>query len=152
MDKASQHSLAFVQGERVDLCKAVLLEWVTQLQLTQISATQAVNQMLHAFSAIEMQTLESSGAACHIDAIQKDRMYQGFQYQDRLNQMLDLVVRDIHRLYAVLNTEDADATSLRATDWLERLQNEFVMAEQHGLAPASNTARDSEAGNDVTFF
>lgn len=152
MDKPGQHNAMDLQTERVDLCKAVLLEWVTQLQLTQISATQAVNQMMHAFSAIEAKTLESSKAACPMDAVQKDRMYQGFQYQDRLNQMLDLVVRDIHRLYAVLSSEDGDAMSIRAADWLERLQNEFVMAEQHGLAPASHMAHDSEAGNDVTFF
>lgn len=152
MDKPSQHSAACLQTERVDLCKFVLLEWVAQLQLTQISATQAVNQMLHAFAAIETKARESSEAACSIDDAQRDRMYQGFQYQDRLNQMLDLVVRDIQRLYAVLNEEDGADMPLRATEWVERLQSEFVMAEQHGLAPSSNLAHDSEAGNDVTFF
>lgn len=152
MDKLSANPLPDLATQRVGLCLAVLPEWVTQLQLAQSSASQAVTQMVLAFASIEAQALECKDAACPIDAIQRDRMYQGFQYQDRLNQMLELVVRDIQRLYAVMGSEGTGPLVPNAAGWLERLQAEFVMAEQLGLAPASHLAHDREAGNDVTFF
>lgn len=138
------------QATRLNLCSEVMLQWVTQLQLTQSSAAQAVCQMLQAFSVIEMQDSSCDNPACRIDPAQKDLMYQGFQYQDRLNQMLELVVRDVQRLHAVINGQDEgeEADTMDANAWRARLQSEFVMAEQMGKAAADAYA----AGNDATFF
>jgi ABC-type transporter Mla subunit MlaD len=84
-------------------------------------------------------------------AAQVERMYIGFQYQDRISQMMALLESDIARLQATL---DANAQATPSLDtWLEKLESQYAMAEQredHQSATGSNTgASDS---NETTFF
>lgn len=78
---------------------------------------------------------------------QVERMYKGFQYQDRISQMMGVVLQDIERLQAA---QTDPAQRLSASAWLERLQATYVMAEQHSQhsGPAATAADDA----DTTFF
>ncbi|AGX87866.1 hypothetical protein [Candidatus Symbiobacter mobilis] len=78
---------------------------------------------------------------------QVDRMYRGFQYQDRLNQMVAILRTDVERLRKAI--EDAD-TSLGPEQWLERLQSSYVMVEQFHHAGESHQNNGGE--EETTFF
>ncbi len=79
---------------------------------------------------------------------QVERMYKGFQYQDRISQMMTLLHEDIERLQAALQTPAANAN---AVDWLARLESQYVMTDQrqqHTDGAAAAAVDDDEP----TFF
>jgi len=80
---------------------------------------------------------------------QVDRMYRGFQYQDRISQMMTLLHDDIARLESALvdTSTDVDAQA-----WLARLESQYVMTEQrhhHNTGSAGQAAGDDD---ETTFF
>jgi methyl-accepting chemotaxis protein len=81
---------------------------------------------------------------------QVDRMYRGFQYQDRISQMMTLLHDDIARLELALGDTNTDVD---AVAWLARLESQYVMTEQrhhHSTAGGGvHTAADDE---ETTFF
>lgn len=82
---------------------------------------------------------------------QVERMYVGFQYQDRISQMMALLHDDMARLACVLADPAASPQALAQEAWLERLASQYVMQDQrhdHAAKPAGATA-DSL---DTTFF
>jgi len=84
-------------------------------------------------------------------AAQVDRMYMGFQYQDRISQMMVLLEGDMTRLHEVLKTRSEQVPDL--VEWLNRLESLYAMSEQHedhkGMA-ANVSATDQS--NETTFF
>jgi hypothetical protein len=84
-------------------------------------------------------------------AAQVDRMYVGFQYQDRISQMMTLIEGDITRLQDVLAGDMASRPGLTA--WLEHLESQYAMAEQRkDHQSASDGATSASDGNETTFF
>jgi methyl-accepting chemotaxis protein len=84
-------------------------------------------------------------------AAQVERMYMGFQYQDRISQMMALLEGDMVKLLDVLKAEGAQVPDLVA--WLVQLEAQYAMSEQHhdhaGMV-ADVTAADKT--NETTFF
>ncbi len=78
---------------------------------------------------------------------QVERMYRGFQYQDRISQMMTVLQEDMLRLQLTLHAPTPD---LNASDWLQRLQSTYVMAEQHEQHHDSGDA--AQAGEEETTF
>jgi methyl-accepting chemotaxis protein len=83
---------------------------------------------------------------------QIDRMYIGFQYQDRINQMMTLLYEDISRLQSLLADPACEAQALSQSAWLARLESQYAMVEQHDAQGASTASKalptpgeDSEA-------
>jgi len=81
---------------------------------------------------------------------QVERMYKGFQYQDRISQMMSLLHEDIGRLQSALQSPQ---TPINATDWLARLESQYVMTDQRqqhtdALAGEGKAPDDDE----LTFF
>ena len=79
---------------------------------------------------------------------QVERMYRGFQYQDRISQMLTLLHQDIERLEAAMADSSVDVDAMA---WLARLESQYVMTEQrhqHGTPGDDPAAGDEE----TTFF
>jgi hypothetical protein len=79
---------------------------------------------------------------------QVERMYRGFQYQDRISQMMTLLHQDIERLQNALTDASVDVDS---TAWLSRLESQYVMTEQrhhHSEQGGAGAADDEE----TTFF
>jgi methyl-accepting chemotaxis protein len=82
-------------------------------------------------------------------AEQVERMYIGFQYQDRISQMIALLEADMARLQDVVDGRTPDAPELPA--WLSRLETQYAMAEQRqNHAGASDAGPDAD--NELTFF
>jgi methyl-accepting chemotaxis protein len=80
---------------------------------------------------------------------QVDRMYRGFQYQDRISQMMTLLHEDIARLELALSdtTTDVDAQA-----WLARLESQYVMNEQRHHHGTHNGGSDAAADDEETTF
>ena len=82
-------------------------------------------------------------------AEQVERMYIGFQYQDRISQMMALLETDMARLQDAVEGRAADTPELQA--WLTRLEDQYAMAEQRHNHTA-NTDAGTGADNETTFF
>jgi methyl-accepting chemotaxis protein len=80
---------------------------------------------------------------------QVDRMYKGFQYQDRISQMMTLLHEDIERLQTAMTSPQTD---IDAEAWLARLQSKYVMAEQHQYHSDSDGGLDVDSGDEETTF
>lgn len=84
-------------------------------------------------------------------AEQVERMYIGFQYQDRISQMMTLLERDIVDLQSALVDTEGSLPNLAA--WMEKLESRYAMAEQHndhtGVPPAGAQPGQD---NETTFF
>ncbi|QDL53051.1 hypothetical protein [Rhodoferax aquaticus] len=80
-----------------------------------------------------------------------DRMYMGFQYQDRISQMMALLEGDIVRLQDACTGKAPDTLNLEA--WLARLESLYAMSEQRqDHLGASNPSTDSTETGEPTFF
>ncbi|OYU46606.1 MAG: hypothetical protein CFE44_01205 [Burkholderiales bacterium PBB4] len=83
-------------------------------------------------------------------AEQVDHMYMGFQYQDRISQMLGLVEGDLQKLQTALENQDGPVPEL--ADWLQTLESQYAMSEQHRDHVGNvNRVAPSES-NETTFF
>ncbi len=84
-------------------------------------------------------------------AQQVERMYMGFQYQDRISQMMSLLEKDIAELQGALTATGGAAPSLSA--WMEKLASQYAMAEQHqdhmGVQSGGSVP---DQDNETTFF
>jgi len=84
-------------------------------------------------------------------AAQVDRMYMGFQYQDRISQMLALLEGDMAKLQQALATGTGAAPDL--VDWLSHLESQYAMSEQHDDHRGDASApRATDQDNETTFF
>ena len=82
-------------------------------------------------------------------AEQVERMYLGFQYQDRISQMMALLESDMARLQQALGGAATEVLELEG--WLARLESQYAMAEQrqnHAEKPGGGAGDNTE----TTFF
>ncbi|WP_088287352.1 methyl-accepting chemotaxis protein [Ideonella sp. A 288] len=72
-----------------------------------------------------------------------EQVFMGFQFQDRLTQMLDIVGRDMGR-FAEWVQSNPSATHADIAEWLARLEQSYTMEEQrtfhHGTVQIERTA------------
>ena len=77
-----------------------------------------------------------------------EQVFMGFQFQDRLTQMLDIVGRDMARFADWVQTNPA-ATQADVAEWLAALERTYTMEEQrtfhHGTVKIEHSA-------NVEFF
>jgi methyl-accepting chemotaxis protein len=84
-------------------------------------------------------------------AEQVDRMYMGFQYQDRISQMMALLEGDMARLQEALLAPDGQAPDL--SHWLAQLESQYAMSEQReDHTGVASTVSATDQGNETTFF
>lgn len=83
-------------------------------------------------------------------AAQVDRMYMGFQYQDRISQMLALIESDVARLHQVIS--DIRTVPPDAATWLAQLESQYAMAEQHRNHPGEVADKHAPDCDETTFF
>ena len=135
-----------------DLCAAVLPVWGRLLAMAQAQSETAVAEMLSAFS--EISPLLEGNTDSELQTL-IERMYIGFQYQDRISQMLSLLHVDMQRLESALldNPGAAGTDELSAPAWLARLESQYAMAEQHAVhGTAGGSGSGPAAGEETTFF
>ncbi len=83
---------------------------------------------------------------------QVERMYVGFQYQDRISQMMTLLHEDMVRLQAALCDPAADSLTLDQAAWLARLESQYVMQDQRNADQPKADVDPSDDGIETTFF
>ena len=90
----------------------------------------------------------------HMVSQQVERMYVGFQYQDRISQMMTLLHDDMARLESVLSNPLERADELTQEAWLARLESLYVMQEQrqHHTGQTAIGADVIDNDFDTTFF
>ena len=114
-------------------------------------ATQAIGQvmqMIHGCVDALEQIAKPFEHETQMVSQQVERMYKGFQYQDRISQMMTALHDDIERLQRALAEP---ATAVSAPEWLQRLESTYVMndqRQQHGNPGTGSGAADEE----TTFF
>lgn len=117
------------------------------------STSQAVQRVLDmvnaAVSALENIT-KPFNHETQMVAAQVERMYVGFQYQDRISQMMALLEGDIARLRGAIEGQGKDLPDLDA--WLSQLESKYAMAEQHHSHQEDSTSAAGGADNETTFF
>lgn len=140
------------QDALMQLCLAVLPIWERQLATSRTQAEAAVGDMLKAFSSLTPH-LDAAGAAGAEAKTSIEHMYVGFQYQDRINQMLALLQEDVGRLVEALKDPLVGAEVLAPTQWLARLESLYAMAEQHkDHGKPSGTGVPPGSDEEVSFF
>jgi len=114
-------------------------------------AIQHVLDMVHqAVSALETIAQPFSHETQMV-AAQVERMYIGFQYQDRISQMMALLEGDIARLQDAVTGKESSIPDL--STWLARLESQYAMAEQRqDHSGGSDGGSDAGANNETTFF
>ncbi|MDD5030342.1 MAG: hypothetical protein PHH58_12705 [Rhodoferax sp.] len=136
------------QRALVQLVCDVLPVWQRHLASSRSQSEAAVNQMVAAFGEIvaPLTSQTASGMTASDMNGPVERMYQGFQYEDRISQMTGLLQQDMQRLLLALSESD---TSMDTRQWLARLESGYVMAEQHG---ATGAAQPPVINDEATFF
>jgi ABC-type transporter Mla subunit MlaD len=137
--RACERTLApLLQDPQLPAGGAAALEHV----LTMVrSAVNALEQITKPFSHETQMVAE-----------QVERMYIGFQYQDRISQMMGLLEGDIARLQEAFDGKVMLATDLQG--WLARLEAQYAMAEQRDNHSATSPqgAKPGGDSNETTFF
>lgn len=83
-------------------------------------------------------------------AEQVDRMYMGFQYQDRISQMMALLEGDIAELQA--SFADSGRLPPHLSVWLEKLESQYAMAEQRVDHAGEKSSGPAPAQDNETIF
>jgi hypothetical protein len=114
-----------------------------------LAIAQVLDMVRNAVSALE-QISKPFTHETQMVAEQVERMYIGFQYQDRISQMMALLEGDIARMQEAFA---GTAPVLDLPAWLARLESQYAMSEQRdnhsGGASVQPAAGDS---NETTFF
>ena len=144
----------------VALVAKVLPVWIRQLATSRKHSEEAVSEMLSAFSEIGPLL----GAAAQTPSGQLkpaselvEQMYVGFQYEDRINQMLSLLLDDMQRMLTALNDPaQQSGDGLNHEIWLQRLESQYAMAEQRrghsGDASLDGNATATDTDSNTDFF
>lgn len=164
LDRAARQShqitaaLSHGEGGITQLAQACENELIPLLPGLDANATAAIRRVL-AMIGQSVESLEQIAKPFEHEtkmvSQQVDRMYVGFQYQDRISQMITLLHEDIQRLQAVMEVPGHDREALVPQDWLDRLESQYAMAEQHhGHASNALSGNDLLPDNDIetTFF
>lgn len=131
----------------VDLMANILPVWIRHLASSRTQAEEAVSEMISAFSEISPRlgvastsdSRESKSTATLIE-----QMYVGFQYEDRINQMLSLLLEDMQRLQTAIGHVDHQSLDdLAPSRWLARLESQYAMAEQRQVHAGDATVNQS---------
>ncbi len=145
INDALSHPVGGVTG-LVQACEQELQPWLQDARLpaeAQAAMGRVLDMVRESISAMA-QISKPFQQETLIVAQHVERMYVGFQYQDRISQILALLEGDMGRLLSAL-TGGADVPELSA--WLAHLESQYAMAEQH-----ADHKGESAGEQEATFF
>lgn len=163
LDRAARQSkqitaaLAHDAGGIINLaqaCSQELVPLLTQLEPGVVATLQKVLGMVQK-SVDDLENLSRPFEhETHMVSQQVERMYVGFQYQDRISQMMTLLHDDMARLEAALSQPAQAPDDLTQEAWLARLESKYVMQEQrqHHTGQTASSPNAIGDGIDTTFF
>ena len=158
LDRASRQSHqiteALAQGDGgitqlAVACDALLLPVMAGCTPQATHAIGQVMQMIHACVDALAQIAKPFEHETQMVSQQVERMYKGFQYQDRISQMMTVLQEDMERLQRALAQPD---TAISAPEWLARLESTYVMREQHLQHHGAGGTPGAAAEEETTFF
>ena len=119
-------------------------------ETSKLALTQVLAMVGQAVAALE-EIAKPFTHETQMVAAQVERMYVGFQYQDRISQMMVLLEGDIARLQEAFGQDAAAIPTLAV--WLKHLESQYAMAEQR-KDHQNNGGGTGDAGdnNETTFF
>jgi methyl-accepting chemotaxis protein len=151
-------ALAHGEGGITQLAQACQNELAPVLDSLNPQAAQAVQRVMtmiqQSVDALD-QIAKPFAHETRMVGQQVERMYIGFQYQDRISQMMSLLHDDIERLQATLLQPGTDVAALAPQHWLARLESQYAMAEQrqnHNAQTATDASPQAGADDDSIFF
>lgn len=106
---------------------------------------------------LDEMTRSSVQLAADADAAQKqiEQLFVSFQFQDRLNQILNLLQSDMQRLVALVQSPDTAVADLDAQQWLAALESRYATSEQRSTQRSQASAGPSDPASnagEVDFF
>jgi hypothetical protein len=134
----------------VHACERTLEPHIADTQLpaeARQSMQQALDMVRQAVSALQIIAepinRETRQVADHVE-----RMYEGFQYQDRISQMMALLEADMARLQQAA-TASEPLPELQA--WLSQLESQYAMSEQRQTHNGGDGS-GADDSKETTFF
>jgi methyl-accepting chemotaxis protein len=144
------------------LCLKLLPIWGRQLAISRLQSEEAVGEMLKSFASIrphlETAVRQSSDVISEIPYDAKlvsekvEQMYVGFQYQDRVNQMMALLQEDMAHLQTILESPETDQDAMAVDAWLSRLESKYAMHEQRRAHDKGVIETESQPKDGTSFF
>ena len=158
--QSRQITAALAQGDGgithlAQACQAELQPLIQRLDPQAGAVLERVTSMIQRTVTALEQIAQPFDHETRMVTQQVDRMYVGFQYQDRINQLMTLLYDDIQRLCALSQHEGPDESALNKEGWLARLESQYAMAEQRqNHTQAAPDGSPQAAGDDVetVFF
>jgi methyl-accepting chemotaxis protein len=121
---------------------------VEELRLeAELRAREALQALLQNLGA-------SVGGATNVQAFSRDlthhmeQMFTHFQFGDRVEQMLDIIAKDMTR-FVVWSRDNPEATALDVQNWLKQLEKSYTMSEQRSQHHGTEHVN---VGSQVDFF
>lgn len=114
--------------------KRQALQQVLDMVRTAVSALQTIAEPINR---------ETKQVADHVE-----RMYEGFQYQDRISQMMALLESDMARLQQAAASAEALP---ELAEWLSRLESQYAMSEQR-QNHSGGDGNGADDNKETTFF
>ena len=150
--QSGQITAALAQGRGgitglADACEQELKPLLAQLDTPAVASVLRVMTMIRGSVEALEQISKPFEHETQMVGQQVERMYKGFQYQDRISQMMTLLHEDIDRLKLAL---DDTSTDVDAAAWLARLASQYVMTEQRHHHEGVGTAAAND--DETTFF
>ena len=141
-------------AQLAQVCDDQLLPLIPSLDPEGATAVHHVLATIHrSISALE-QIAKPFDHESQMVSKQVERMYVGFQYQDRISQMMALLLDDMQRMQRLIDAPDAAADSLSKDAWLAQLESRYAMAAQrHAHEGDSHTGgAAAQPGDTETDF
>ena len=138
-------------AQLAQVCDDHLLPLIPTLEVDDALAVHHVLETIHrTIEALEQIAMPFDRESQMVSK-QVERMYVGFQYQDRISQMMALLFGDMQRLQALLTEPGTNPEALSQQAWLAQLESRYAMAAQrhaHEGGAAAATSND----NETDFF
>ena len=143
----SEHGLA----QLAQVCDDHLLPLVPGLEAEDALAVLHVLETIHRTTEALEQIAMPFDRESQMVSRQVERMYVGFQYQDRISQMMALLLGDMQRLQALMETPGNDPQAMSQDAWLAQLESRYAMAAQRNAHEGGAAAAKSN-DEETDFF
>ena len=135
---------------RIELCQSVLPEWARLLEISRSQSDLVIDDMMTTFTELtpylptaaiddgsSLSNIEHSNASEIAALIEKFKV--GFQSQDRISQILSLVISDVKKMIGVIQEKSPAPGDVEISHWLSTLASQYVVPElKPGYQPGAN--------------
>jgi len=147
---------ALRETEIIMLLNAILPVWLRQLGSIKNQTEEAVDQLADSVSSIVKHFGRAGVSSVSGQVIRSDvdNLLLSLQYQDRVNQMLTVVIDDMSRLQRIITINNSRIPA--SDEWLSELSSRYTMHDERDRH--QQAARNGDGGNakpdsdEVTFF